>query len=203
VISLSYLQVGNSVNSIVAQNDSTKESVSKYENLGRVRTWSATSSSNFNIKSWWNVNLEVDLLYNEVSTLLQNGFYDTRKVSWTAVTQQDFTLPESFKLQLTGVYFSPTLNGVARMLSGSQIDLGLSRSFLKRKATVSLKARDIFFGNRYRSLLIYNNINTRWQNEFESRRFSLTLMYGFGNTKIKNARTRNTGTTQEEGRMQP
>jgi hypothetical protein len=72
---------------------------------------------------------------------------------------------------------------------------------MNKRATISFKARDIFFGNRYRSIQQYNNVNTRWNNEWESRRFTLGFTYSFGNTKLKAARNRQTGSSAEEGRM--
>ncbi len=72
---------------------------------------------------------------------------------------------------------------------------------MDKRMTLSFKARDIFFGNRYRSILQYNNVNTRWDNEYESRRFTLGFTYNFGNTKMKAARDRKTGSSAEEGRM--
>jgi len=44
-------------------------------------------------------------------------------------------------------------------------------------------------------------VTTRWDNEYESRRFTLGFTYNFGNTKMKAARDRKTGSSAEEGRM--
>jgi len=72
---------------------------------------------------------------------------------------------------------------------------------MDKNLSISFKARDIFFGNRYRSLINYNNVNTRWTNEYESRRFTLGVTYKFGNSKMKTARDRDTGSSSEEKRM--
>ncbi|RYE18546.1 MAG: TonB-dependent receptor, partial [Sphingobacteriaceae bacterium] len=98
-------------------------------------------------------------------------------------------------------YESPSINGLAKTLSSSEVDAGLNKTLLDKKMTISFKVRDIFFGSRYRSILQYNNVNTRWNNEYESRRFTLGVTYNFGNTKLKAARNRQTGSRDEEGRM--
>jgi len=201
ILSLSYLKVNNDENLVISQNDQTKESISTYQNLGNTSTLSATSSGSFNIKKWWNVNAEIDASFNKVNTLVQGNPFQSRRFAWDLSVDQTFFLPKNFKLQLTGSYESPSINGLARTLSASQIDAGINRTFMEKRMTISFKARDIFFGSRYRSILQYNNVNTRWDNEYESRRFTLGFTYNFGNTKLKAARDRKTGSSAEEGRM--
>ncbi len=201
VLSLSYLKVNDDVSTVVNQNDQTKESISNYQNLGSTSTLSATSSGSFNIKKWWVVNVNVDAAFNRVNTLVQGNPYQSSRFSWDANADQTFLLPKNFKLQLTAEYDSPSINGLSHTLSSSQVDAGITKTLMDKRISLSFKVRDIFFGNRYRSILQYNNVNTRWNNEYESRRFTLGLTYNFGNTKLKAARNRQTGSRDEEGRM--
>ncbi|WP_345954404.1 outer membrane beta-barrel family protein [Mucilaginibacter sp. PAMB04168] len=201
VLSLSYVRVNNAVSTIISQNDQTKESIATYQNLGNTSSLNATSAGSFNIKKWWNVTANLDASYDKVNTMTQGTPYRSERLSWSAGTDQTFTLLKNFRIQLSGYYYSPSISGLARTLSGSQIDAAINKTFMDKKATLSFKVRDIFFGNRYRSILQYNNVNTTWQNEWESRRFSLGFTYQFGNLKIKTARNRNTGATSEENRM--
>lgn len=201
IISLSYLKVNGDVNSVINQNDQTKESITTYQNLGSTRTLTATSSGSFNLKKWWNVNAEVDASFNKVNTVVAGNPFESSRFAWDASVDQTFFLPENFKLQLTAAYESPSINGLARTLASSQIDAGLNKTFMEKRMTLSVKVRDIFFQSRYRSILQYNNVNTRWNNEYESRRFTLGLTYNFGNTKLKTARNRQTGSRDVEGRM--
>lgn len=201
IISLSYLKVNGDVNSVINQNDQTKESITTYQNLGSTRTLTATSSGSFNLKKWWNVNAEVDASFNKVNTVVAGNPFESSRFAWDASVDQTFFLPENFKLQLTAAYESPSINGLARTLASSQIDAGVNKTFMEKRMTLSFKVRDIFFQSRYRSILQYNNVNTRWNNEYESRRFTLGLTYNFGNTKLKTARNRQTGSRDVEGRM--
>ncbi len=201
ILSLSYLKVNDAVSTVINQNDQTKESISNYQNLGSTSTLSATSAGSFNVKKWWVISAEVDAAYNQVNTLVGGNPYQSSRFSWSGNIDQSFFLPNNFKLQLTAEYDSPSINGLSRTFSASQIDAGINRTFMEKRMTISFKARDIFFGSRYRSILQYNNVNTRWDNEYESRRFTLGFTYNFGNTKLKAARDRKTGSSAEEGRM--
>lgn len=201
ILSLSYIHVSNAETNVITQNDVTKESTSQPLNLGIADNLSATSSGSFNIKKWWNVSLELDGSYDKINTNSPSVPYSTSRFSWSGNAEQTFIMPKNFKVQLTAMYYSPSVSGLAKVLSGSQIDAAASKTFMDKKATISFKARDIFFGNRFRSVQQYNNINTTWQNEWESRRFSVSFTYSFGNTKIKAARSRNTGASAEENRL--
>ncbi|RYE28348.1 MAG: TonB-dependent receptor [Sphingobacteriaceae bacterium] len=201
ILSLSYLKVNGDQNSVINQNDQTKESITTYQNLGTTRSVSATSSGTFNLKKWWNVTAEVDASFNKVNTVVAGNPFESSRFAWDANLDQTFFLPKNFKFQLTANYESPSINGLAKTLSSSEVDAGLNKTLLDKKMTISFKVRDIFFQSRYRSILQYNNVNTRWNNEYESRRFTLGLTYNFGNTKLKTARNRQTGSRDEEGRM--
>ena len=201
ILSLSYLKVNGDQNTVINQNDQTKESIATYQNLGSAHSLSATSSGTFNIKKWWNINAEIDASFIKVNTLVGENPFESSRFAWDANLDQTFFLPKNFKFQLTGSYNSPSIDGLARILSSSQIDAGITKTMLDKKLSVSFKVRDIFFQSRYRSILQYNNVNTRWDNEYESRRFTLGLTYNFGNTKLKTARNRQNGSKEEEGRM--
>ncbi len=201
LLSLSYLAVNRAINSVIEQNDVTKESISQPQNIGRSRSWSATSSGMVMVARWWSVSAEVDAAYDRVFSGSSVLPYRAERFSWSGSTDQTFTLPAQVKIQLTGQYYSPSVSGLARTLSGSQIDAGVTKTFGAKKATLSLKVRDVFFGNRYRSVLRYNNVYTTWQNEWESRRVSLGMSYFFGNAKVKAARNRSTGAVAEQNRL--
>ena len=80
------------------------------------------------------------------------------------------------------------------------ISTGVRKIFAGDKLTANFNITDIFDTARFRSTIRYNNINARWQNEWESRRFNLSLSYAFGDKKLTTARNRKTGTGEEENR---
>ncbi|MBB6499286.1 outer membrane beta-barrel family protein [Pedobacter cryoconitis] len=201
VLSLNYSRTTDVINPVIYQNDQTKESISIEQNLGSSTNIYIATGSPFNLFKWWNTNNEVSMAYDAVKSPVQGTQYNSSKVSWSASTENTFTLPKDYQLTLAAAYGSPSVSGLGRTLSYSQIDFGAKKIFMHKKATIAFKLRDIFDTAKYRTLLKYNNVNTYWQNEWESRRFSLSFSYKFGNMKIKTARDRKTGTTEEQGRV--
>ncbi|WP_299821724.1 outer membrane beta-barrel family protein [uncultured Pontibacter sp.] len=201
LLSLSYIQSDNFVTDVIAQNDETKVSLSKPENLGKATYLNASSGGTIPVNSWWTTTLQLEGSYNTVSSPLQGTNYNSSRFSWSASADESFNLPKDYKLQLSGYYMSSGIQGLFRTKSNYQVDLGVQKSFMDGKASLSLKLRDVFNTSRTRATLAYSNVNMYWQNQWESRRLNLSFSYKFGNNKVKAARNRKTGTGEEEGRL--
>ncbi|MBC5991530.1 outer membrane beta-barrel family protein [Pontibacter cellulosilyticus] len=201
ILSLSYVESNDFVSNVIRQNDETKVSISRPENLSKATYLSASSGGSLPLKDWWTATLQLEGSYNTVISPLQGAVYNRSRFSWSVSTEESFNLAKDFKLQLSAFYSSPSVQGLYQTKAGYQIDLGAQKVFLDGKATLSLKLRDVFNTSRFRATLAYNNVNMYWQNQWESRRLNLTFNYKFGSNKVKTARNRKTGTGEEEGRL--
>ncbi|KAA3436432.1 TonB-dependent receptor [Rufibacter hautae] len=201
LVSLSYLQENDFVMEVVSQNDATKESISTPQNLSRARMLSISSGGNLPLRKWWSANVQLQGNLNKVSTPVQGEQYNQERFSWDFSTDNNFTLPKNFSVQYSAYYSSPSVSGLFRNKASYLMSLGGKKTFLDGRATFSVKLNDIFDTARFRANLNYANVNMYWENEWESRRLNLTFDYKFGNSKIKAARSRKTGTSDEENRV--
>ncbi|MFD2247485.1 TonB-dependent receptor domain-containing protein [Pontibacter ruber] len=201
LLSLSYIETNDFVSNVIKQNDETKVSISRPENLSKATYLSASSGGSLPVKDWWTATLQLEGSYNTVTSPLQGSEYNHSRFSWSASTEENFNLPKDYKLQLSAYYMSPSVQGLYKTKAGYQLDLGAQKILLGGKATLSLKLRDVFNTSRFRANLAYNNVNMYWQNQWESRRLNLTFDYKFGSSKVKTARNRKSGTSEEEGRL--
>ncbi|OKL41583.1 outer membrane beta-barrel family protein [Pontibacter flavimaris] len=201
LLSLSYVESTNFVTDVIKQNDATKVSISRPENLSKATYLSASSGGTLPVNEWWTSTLQLEGSYNTVSSPLQGTAYNSSRFSWSASADETFILPNDYKLQLSGYYMSPSVQGLFHTKANYQIDLGAQKNFLDGKASLSLKLRDVFNSSRSRATLAYSNVDMYWQNQWESRRLNLTFNYKFGSNKVKTARSRKTGTGEEEGRL--
>jgi hypothetical protein len=201
LLSLSYIEENNFVTEVIKQNDETKVSISRPENLSKATYLSASSGGSIPVNDWWTSILQLSGSYNTVSSPVQGTVYSSARFSWSANADETFTLPKEYKLQLSAFYMSSAVQGLFHRKANYQLDLGIQKMFLGGKATLSLKLRDVFNSSRFRSTLKYNNVDMYWQNQWESRRLNLNFNYKFGNAKVKAARNRKTGTAEEEGRL--
>lgn len=201
VLTLSYSVSDGSISEVVYQNNSTKESISRSENLNRTTNFYMATGSPFDITKWWNNNTEVSAGFNRTESAVQGNGYNAFSWNWSVMMDNTFTLPKNYSITTYAYYDSPSVSGLFRSLESYQLNIGVKKSFWNKNATLALKINDIFNTNKFRANLEYNNIKTYWQNEWESRRVNLSFTYKFGNMKIKTARSRNTGTADEENRV--
>ncbi|HEY0896641.1 MAG TPA: TonB-dependent receptor [Sphingobacteriaceae bacterium] len=202
LLSISYIAQSDVSATIFTQNDQTKESVSMPQNLNKAHYLSLSSGGSFNVMSWWNTNLQIEFGYRDLITPIQGIEFENSGYNWSGSLENYFNLPEKWRISLTGYYSSPSVDGIYRMKAGYLVSTGVRKILLADKLTVNFNITDIFDTARYRSTIRYNNIDARWQNEWESRRFNLSLSYTFGDKKLKAARNRKTGASEEENRAQ-
>ncbi|MGM9477445.1 outer membrane beta-barrel family protein [Pedobacter sp. GSP4] len=201
VLTLSYSVSDGSIWEVVYQNDATKESISRPENLNRTTNFYVATGSPFDITKWWNNSTEFSAGFNRTNSAVQGNGYNAFSWNWSVMMDNTFTLPKNYSLTTYAYYDSPSVSGLFRSLGSYQLNVGAKKTFWKKNATLALKVNDVFNTSRFRANLEYNNIKTFWQNEWESRRVNLSFTYKFGNMKIKTARSRRTGTSDEENRV--
>lgn len=201
LLTVSYATTKGSVAEVIYQNSTTKESITRSENLNNESNLYIATGSPIDIVKWWNNNTEIYTSYNKVSSPVQGMGFNSSQWSWGISSDNNFTLPKDYTIGVYAYYQSPSVSGLFRNLEAYAINIGLKKTFWKKNATVSLKLNDVFATGKFRAQLKYNNVNTYWQNEWENRKLSLNFSYKFGNMKIKTARNRRTGTSEEEGRV--
>lgn len=201
ILNLSYATVKGAEANVIYQDDQTKTSVTVPENLGQATSIYLATGSPFDITRWWNTDNDLSAGYNRTVSMVQGNDY--RKGSWTWAISSDnnITLPRKYTFNVYASYSAPSVSGLYQVHANYQINMGLKKVFAGDKAVVSFKVSDIFDSSRFRSTLRYNNVDTYWRNEWESRRFSVNLSYKFGNMKLKTVRSRRSATAEEEGRV--
>jgi hypothetical protein len=199
VLSLSYLHETNSVNNVITQNDDTKVSTSTPQNLAETTTLTLSSGGHTDITKAWGVDNQLSGSYTQVSTTIQDQAVRLASYSWSASSEHTFILLRSYKLMVGGSYDSPAVMGLYHAKASGSMNLGLKKQIWAERATLSLRVADVFNTSRFRSTLNYNNINQTWNNQWESRRVTLTFTckIGSGKTQVRRA----AASADEEGRL--
>ncbi|WP_229725425.1 outer membrane beta-barrel family protein [Hymenobacter baengnokdamensis] len=198
VLSLSYLRETNVVNLVTYQNDQTKVTTTRPENLDQALTVSLTSGGHMELTKWWGMDNQLVASYGEVQSQVEGQQVELRRVSATFNTDHTLRLPRQYQLLVSGSYSSPSVQGLYYLRSSGYLNLGLKKQLWNGRATLSLRASDLLRTNRYRSVVTYNNINMVWNNQWESRRVSLTLTMKLSSGKTHASHA--SGSSDEEGR---
>jgi hypothetical protein len=198
VLSLSYLRETNVVNLVTFQDDKTKVSFSRPENLGEALTLSLTSGGHTDLNKWWGMDNQLVGSYATVRSQVEGRTVELRQFSAAVSSDHTFRLSRQYQFLVSGSYESPGIQGLYYIRSSGYLNLGLKKQLWNGRATLSVRASDLLRTSRWRSIVAYNNINMTWNNQWESRRVSATLTMKIGGGKTHSGRSN--GSSDEEGR---
>ncbi|HEX6181095.1 MAG TPA: TonB-dependent receptor [Chitinophagaceae bacterium] len=127
---------------------------------------------------------------------------DINAAAFRFFTQNSLKFAKTWTAELIGMYNAPTvMMGTFKMKAMWNIDLGLQKQILQGKGTIRTSVSDVFRTMRFRGTSDFAGQVTSNQFRFESRQFKLNFVYRFGNSQVKAARQRATGTDEENRRV--
>lgn len=127
---------------------------------------------------------------------------DINAFAFRFFAQNSLKFAKTWTAELIGMYNAPTVAmGTFKMKSMWNIDLGLQKQLMKGKSTVRASVSDIFRTMQFRGTSVFAGQETTNRFRFESRQFKMSFVYRFGNSQVKAARQRATGTDEENRRV--
>ncbi len=131
---------------------------------------------------WYNLNLTGVFKYERLNGEAQGLDIKYKPMLYGQVVQW-FTLPKAFRFGIDYSYISPMTSGIMEFSTITWLNLQLTKSFLKDKLQVSLKASDIFDTLRNTSVTRLNKMISNMDMRYPSRFISLKLTYRFNKAK--------------------
>ena len=108
---------------------------------------------------------------------------------------------DTWKTELSISYSSPWRFGAYDFKSQFYMGMGVSKTILQKKGTLTLNVSDIFNTNKSRYQIESYNVLANQRNNPETRFLKLTFSYKFGNQQVKAARNRRTSMDEMKNRM--
>lgn len=121
--------------------------------------------------------------------------------SWNARMIANIALPASYSLQLTGNYNSRQLIAQGHRKASYSLDAGLRKSFLDKKISVSVNARDLLNSRKWTTETSGTGFTRYAENWRMGRTVRLTLTYSFGNMKMGRSKQRRQSDPSENSGM--
>lgn len=146
-----------------------------FENLNRATSYGAELILSQQLFSWWRANGTFSYFRQIVEGSgpmmeMQNDSY-----SWSARLVNNITMGRGWDLQVNGFYRSPVVMLQGEMKEMYSADLGLRKTVLDRKGTVSLRLSDMFNTQAFRMY----NYGDNFTIDMERRRNSRMVYVGF------------------------
>lgn len=155
-----------------------------------------------NLAQWWKMQYNIQGNYTKQVFGYDDQNLDIEQYRYAINMVQNFTISKSFSFETTGDYLSKISFGVNKLKARWRINLGGKYSFTEN-SQLTLNVSDAFhtWVPKWYSDVPELNIKSYNSYDFETRIVSLTFTQNFGNTKIKAARSRTTGSEEERSRI--
>jgi hypothetical protein len=142
----------------------------------------------------------VQVNYNQYKTSIGDDFLDVEQVSYLVRTQQNFTLPKGYKVEVMAMYMGPQIWGQGEIEGFGWVDAGVTKSVMKDKLSISVNATDLFRTQLIRAKVQFADIDTNFQQYRSNQGVRFTLRYTFA--KGENFRVKsNSGSSEERNRL--
>jgi len=154
------------------------------------------------IAQWWSSNNSFTLFNNQYKTPNLEGMsLAANKTSFYFSSNHNITISQTMNAEVSGHYRSATAYGSLLLGNEYSIDLGISKSFLDKKANIKFAVTDIFNTRRSAVESTLSNVNYHVYQKQDTRVARLTFSYRFGSSSIKEARQHTTGVESEQRRI--
>lgn len=183
--SIGYAHLTSVFSDISFQNDSTKVTTFTQLNLNTADYAYYNLFLQKQLTPWWNTEFSLNVFFVSYKSEIEGMVLNTRTLSSNIYLNNDFILPNDFKIQLTGHYNSPVISGPHSNKANGSCDIGIKKSFREDKFNIMFQFLDMFYTDNSRSTYNFGNQYYTFNSRPDTRRFRLTLSYKFGKMNIR------------------
>ncbi len=169
-------------------------------NVGTVNNVGISESINVKPARFWT--LQLGAFFNHKQFRGFNGNSYTSQISQLTVNgNNQFSFAKTYAAELSGFYTTRARNDIQELLyPNGQVSMGVSKTVLKKKGTVKLSFRDMFYTNAMEGFTSFPNATEYFKIKRDSRVVALSFTWRFGKS-YKVVRHQD-GATEEAERVQ-
>ncbi|WP_207496833.1 TonB-dependent receptor [Aridibaculum aurantiacum] len=198
---LNYSQTNNVITQLLKQDTERKITYQTRENVSMMRQYGLTVMVNKPVTKWWNTNVFVNVFNNHYTGFYQADPIDIQFTSLQTNINNNFTFKNGWSAELSGFYRSKSVDGLLVAREMYAVNMGVSKQVLKKKGTVRLVVRDIFYTQIFSGYARYSDVDVDLSSRRDSRQVSLGFTYRFGKTNFAPAKRKSGGASDEQNRV--
>ena len=203
LFSLSYSKTDDVISTAILSDPVDKTLFITQLNLAEQTSYNLNINAPVAITDFWNTDNSFTLFRNDFSSPnIMGSPYNSGQLSFLFNSYHSIKINSTINAELSGYYLSSQVNGTYGIEPLTAIDFGVNKSFADGKGNIKFSVNDIFNTNitRVTSEIPLQNYNLKQKEE--TRVFRLGISYDLGSLEIKGPRSRNTGSSEEENRIQ-
>jgi len=201
-LGLSYSFVNNGIENYTFI-DPEKPNVSRttYDNIGH------SQRTNFSLYGNWKALTNLNIILNgsvnyvnmKSDATQATGELSTSGFFYNGYTSFQYTLPNDFRLNLNGGYFTPRVRLQGKSSAFYYTSLSISKDFMQKKLSVSLSCMDPFWKTKkYTSTTNDKAFSMKSINYMNARDFRINVSYRFGTMKTSATKKAKKGITNDD-----
>lgn len=198
---INYTRTNDIITELLKQNTDKNETYQTRENLSSMRQWGISVMGNVPVRKWWNLNLYVNVFNNHFKGLYNNDPVEVEYTSLMMHGTSSFNFAKTWSAELSGWFRTRSTEGLLVANNMGALNAGISKQIMKKKATVKLGIRDIFFTQQFSGFARYSDVDVNIRGRRDSRQANLSFTYRFGKSTIKPERRRGSGAEDEQSRV--
>lgn len=203
LFSLSYSKTDDVISTAILSDPVDKTLFITQLNLAEQTSYNLNINAPVAITDFWNTDNSFTLFRNDFSSPnIMGSPYNSGQLSFLFNSYHSIKINSTINAELSGYYLSSQVNGTYGIEPLTAIDFGVNKSFADGKGNIKFSVNDIFNTNitRVTSEIPLQNYNLKQKEE--TRVFRIGISYDLGSLEIKGPRSRNTGSSEEENRIQ-
>lgn len=170
-------------------------------NLAEYERWAFELNFPIKYKKWIDGFGGNQFILNSYNAEYLGSTFQKSKWNWLAYWQVNVNLPADVKLEFGGWYMTKFLEEFFDIGAMGGVNIGVSKTFWDKRGRVSLSLNDLFYTQFSDVYVNFENIELNFLQRNDTRNVRLTFSYRFGNTELKGARRRDTGSESETSRV--
>jgi len=171
-------------------------------NIGRRQNAGISVSAQIPVAKWWSANFYSNLNYTKFTGLLYGENIDISATNLLFNLNNQFTFSHGWGGEISGFYRTKGVEGQIVIQDMGQGSAAVSKKILKDKGSLKLAIRDIFYTNKVRGYINFQQTEATFRNNRDSRQVAMTFTYNFGKPlKEMGSRRHNSGAGEEQSRV--
>ena len=156
----------------------------------------------FDVTKWWSAFGNFNLYHATYDANFEGVEINLDATAYNIYLQNNFVLPQGFRLELSGWYNSPGIWGGTFVTEHIwSLDAGVRKSIWNDRAQLRMGVSDIFKTQEWSGYSEYGGLRVDGNGGYDSRRFKIGFTYQVGNQQVKASRKRKTGLEEESKRI--
>ncbi len=198
---LNYTNTTDIINQVIEQNVEKNESFIKQSNIAKQRQFGLAVNASGQLTKWWTGNVYANVFNNRFEGLINGDFVEIGATTAQFNISNQFKFAKTWSAELSGYVNTGGIDGVFRIKGFGMMNMGISKQILKGKGSLRFNVRDMLYSQKIKGEIKYSNVDAAFQQQRDSRQFSIGFSYRFSKGKANGQKRKTGGASEEQNRV--